>query len=204
MTADHPLPYRLKHLPKDRRGLPIPFVVFRDQDGKPHFTINDQHAVAMALSSKLCGLCGKPHRFGEMWFIGGPTAAFHESGAFIDPPVHRECGEYAMKVCPFIAAPSWSRRIDDKTLDYSKLPQDQAIVAIDSPPERPPYFVMARASGYRIAEADDSPGQALIVPRRPWKETHFWLNSHEITKTYAKEISARTDFPAEKLEFWPK
>lgn len=37
------IPAQMQHLDRDKRGLPIPFIVLRDNDNKPHFTINDTH-----------------------------------------------------------------------------------------------------------------------------------------------------------------
>ena len=39
------VPERMKHLDRDHRGYPIPYIVFRDSDNKPHFTINDDTKV---------------------------------------------------------------------------------------------------------------------------------------------------------------
>lgn len=203
-STDTPLPYKLKNNLKDRRGYPIPYIVYRDRDGTPHFTINDQERVFTVLLEKRCALCGKPHRFADMWFIGGPSAAFHEHGAFVDPPVHRECGLYALNVCPFIAAPNYSKRIDVKTLDPSKvdLGATAFVIQNDMPPDRPPYFVFARTSSYQVIEPD--PGQIILRPRRPWKHIEFWCQGREITQAQAKELSARTDHPVEELAWWPK
>ena len=40
----------------------------------------------------------------------------HENGAFADPPGHRACVTYALQVCPYLAAPSYAKRIDGETL----------------------------------------------------------------------------------------
>jgi len=52
-VKDVPIPFDLQENDRDRRGLPIPFVVYRDVTGMPHFTINDVGAVDEVLSKKL-------------------------------------------------------------------------------------------------------------------------------------------------------
>lgn len=48
----------------------------------------------------------------EFWFIGGSRAFLHERGGFLDPPVHYDCGRYALIICPYLAA----RRFTDRSL----------------------------------------------------------------------------------------
>lgn len=209
MKSEVKIPFHLSKQDRDKRGLPIPWIVFRDKEGTPHFTINDQAALIMALAQKLCGLCGRPHKLGNMWFIGGPGAAFHERGLYIDPPVHEECGRYAMRVCPFIAAPNYSTRIDAKTLDPNK--QGDTAVLMDSgmDPSRPAMFVFARASGYKLIEVDPELPQKYIQPRRPWKEVEFWLQGQQIKMPQASAIQRvhavnKSGMQPEELLWWPR
>jgi hypothetical protein len=196
------IPFALSHLPRDRRGLPIPFIVYRDQEGNPHFTINDSLRLAMVLDRKLCGLCGKPLKLGQMWFVGGAGAAFHERGLYIDPPSHEICGRFAMQVCPFIAAPNYSKRIDDRTLDPAKkhpetyIKQDQT-----TDPARPPYFVFARAANYRRVEVE--PGLVYLQPKRPWKDVEFWERGQRIDQGRATALLAGTEYAPALLKWWP-
>lgn len=200
MKTEIELPFNLSKLDRDRRGLPIPFVVYRDKEGTPHFTINDIHALTMALGNKLCGLCGKPHKMGKMWFIGGVGAAFHESGLFIDPPVHEECGRYAMQVCPFIAAPNYSKRIEDATLDPEKS-HGGVLTDNQMDPSRPPLFIFARTSSYRLIEAEES--AVYIQPRRPWKEIEYYLHGTRINKAEAAALTvADGKYLPEDLMWW--
>ena len=85
-----PIPKRMQHLPRDHRGYPIPAMVWRDQTGQPHFTINDETVRYMLLIENRCSICGTallPLR----WFVGGPLSAFDPNGMYLDPPVHRDC-----------------------------------------------------------------------------------------------------------------
>lgn len=169
----------LRTRPKDRRGYPIPYIVLIDKNKRPHFTINDQSRVYEVVKKKLCGLCGKKLDNGA-WFIGGAKCFTSPLGAFIDPPVHKECGEYALKVCPFLAAPSYANRIDDKTLDPEATPGGTLIAEhdVDMPAEQPALFGFGQAVGYEVHYT--GPGQFVMVPvdvpGRPgkWNRIEFW------------------------------
>lgn len=105
------IPKPLRSLERDRRGYPIPFIVMRDRTGRPHFQVNDARQVLRAIRGHLCALCGRRMREG-FWFVGGPRCFMHPRGAFVDPPAHEDCARYAMQVCPYLAAPSYARRLD--------------------------------------------------------------------------------------------
>ena len=114
-----PLPERMQALDKDRRGLPIPFLVVRDPDGGAHFTINDESKRQRCLKENLCAICGQPLHRGR-WYVGGSLGAFHEHGRYVDPPLHRECTEYGLQVCPYLAAPKYTGRLDESTYDFER------------------------------------------------------------------------------------
>lgn len=101
MDPSIPIPRRLQKRPKFN-GIPIPFTAFVRPDKTPDFKVTDQRSWTTCMLTKRCGLCGEKLLKGEMFFIGGPLSC--ESGVFYDPPMHRECAEYAFKVCPFLAA----------------------------------------------------------------------------------------------------
>jgi hypothetical protein len=163
---DVPIPERMRLLPRDRRGYPVPFIVMRDNDGKPHFTINDEDRRRFVLKNDRCPLCNHG-LFRGRWYVGGPRCAFDPRGAYLDPPMHHECAEYALQVCPYLAAPNYSKRIDDKTLDPAK--SDALIVA--SPEvenDRPDFFVAVMALGHTITP------EGFMVPKRPFRRVEFW------------------------------
>lgn len=137
MMPDVELPERMKALPRDERGLPIPFIVWYDPDGKPHFTINDQQKQLSAAQNDLCGICGQ--KLEKMrWFIGGPLSAFAPGGCYIDGPMHDECVHYALRVCPYLAMPSYNNRLDDRKVKS----KGQTFVDPTVIPERPDVFVV--------------------------------------------------------------
>lgn len=89
------IPARLDGLPK-HGGLPITFVTFVGPDGLPDFKVTDHHKRLRCASDRLCGLCGDPLGY---WiaFIGGPLCV--SKRLWYDPPMHRDCAEYAFEVC---------------------------------------------------------------------------------------------------------
>jgi hypothetical protein len=57
-TFDCPVPDRVKALPADPRGYPIPWFVHVDGDGKAHFPVMEQHKIHDAIRAKRCWVCG--------------------------------------------------------------------------------------------------------------------------------------------------
>ena len=180
----------MRTLGKDHRGYPIPFLVLRDKTGQPHFTINDIRKRAECVRKGLCAICGKPFErsrmfllegrgnWNEMWFVGGSRVFLHENGAFTDPPVHRECGEYALRVCPFLAARNWSGRIDAGTVKPGSLPDAIALVKNELMlPALPERFGFGLTYGY--AEVDNYPESLLRV--RDWRYVEWWHAGEQVS-----------------------
>ena len=186
MTQQHDasIPDRMKHLERDPRGYPIPWGVYRDGNGRPHFQINHEARRGRAMRDDLCPMCGKPLWRGR-WFVGGPMAAFHPLGAYADPPMHAECARYALAVCPYLAAPHYGRRIDDKTLKgghAAPLLADWTMVGIG---RRPEVFVCAMATGQKI-----TPGTFNIIPRRPFVRVEYWQRGRQLAQQEGEELVA--------------
>lgn len=146
---DVPVPERMEHLPRDRRGFPIPWNVARDNAGEPLFTVNDDRKSWQALEEMLCPICGGELEIGDLWWVGGPLSAFHPHGCYIDSPMHHECSSYALKVCPYLAAPKYTKRLDGLPATKNGVPFD---IAVDHTvmPDRPVVFVQARSYSYSI------------------------------------------------------
>jgi hypothetical protein len=185
-----PLPESMSGLPRDRRGYPIPWIVLRDRTGRPHFTINDSRKVKECGKFGLCGICGKPlgkhnpknpHK--GAWFVGGPASFYMDRGAFLDPPMHRECATYALTVCPYIANPSYGKRIDDATLKAEHVPEGTAIIAHDGHTlnDKPPLFILGLARRWESFEP--APGQTLFKVRNykhDWVVLSAWKDGEEL------------------------
>lgn len=171
------IPKSMRTLERDKRGLPIPFIVMRDNDGNAHFTINDQSKVNECITKKLCAITGKRLTDGG-WFVGGPKSFFHPNGAFIDPPMNEEAARFAVRVCPYLAAPSYARRIDERTVKPGQLSDDTVILrdsaVID---ERPTAFVLGLARSYTMVS--NGMGQFYFKPTSIIR-TEFWRHGKEL------------------------
>jgi len=161
------VPNRMQHLERDHRGYPIPFVVLRDNEGTPHFTINDAHKVARCRKNDLCPICGRELLRGR-WFLGGPMSALHPRGAYIDPPLHHECMRFAVQTCPYLINAKYTKRIDDKKLDRSKIPDTMILVDPTLDPTRPKIFIAAMAVGQTYTD------NGYVVPKHPYRGLEFW------------------------------
>ena len=197
------IPPDLRDNDRDRRGLPIPFVVYRDVTGAPHFSINNVAAVDQVLDHKLCGLCGKPLLPGQIWLIGGPGSTFLEGGMYIDPFMHQACGRYAIEVCPFLAAPSYARRVEGRTLKQTDAHDDMELHDNQIAPPRPDFFVQARTTGFSLVDSHDGSGHRYILPERPWQELEFWKDSVPITPQEAWKLALAGGYAPAALKWWP-
>lgn len=100
------LPPKLRHRPLDARGYPVPWFV-AVIDGAPDFRIVDPEKFTRAVRQRLCFICGQPlGRY--LAFPIGPMCAVNRITA--EPPSHRECALFAVKVCPFLTLPKAQRR----------------------------------------------------------------------------------------------
>jgi hypothetical protein len=96
-----PLPDRIKKLPLDPRGYPIPWFV-AEVDGKRDFRIADADKRVKAVQQKLCWLCGE--KLGRyLAFVVGPMCAVNRNTS--EPPCHRDCALFAVQACPFLILP---------------------------------------------------------------------------------------------------
>lgn len=173
------LPLRMRGLPKDHRGYPVPVNVFRDTDGRPHFTINDEHVRQRLIRGDACAICGQSLLRGR-WFVGGPLSAFHPQGAYLDTPMHEECCGYAMRACPYLATQSFTKRIDSKTLDPDKA--GGALVLVDPTmiPNRPDPFVAVMCTAQALTTLPGSDFVRYLRPKRPYLRAKFWRDGVQL------------------------
>ena len=176
---DIPIPKKMCALGKDSRGYPIPFNVLRDDEGHPHFTVNDTRRQLRALLEDRCAICGtrldKPR-----WFVGGPLSAFHEDGAYMDTALHHECMTYAMQVCPYLAVKHYNGRIDDATVDYDKLQKGVLLMDPTRIAERPALFVAVASNSQTIIPRDGI--CPLVKPDRPHVAVEYWRNGRRLSE----------------------
>lgn len=105
-----PLPDRMKTLPIDERGYPVPW--FADWiDGKPEFRAMDPNKWVRAIRMKLCWVCGEG--LGRhLVFVAGPMCGINRTSG--EPPNHLECARWSVRNCPFLNNPDQVRREDEK------------------------------------------------------------------------------------------
>jgi hypothetical protein len=101
------MPSRIRALPRNRVGYPIPFFA-AEIDGERDFRVGDPAAYRACIRDRLCWVCGQRRRKGENAFVIGPMCAVNRVSQ--DPPSHLGCAEYAAQVCPFMARPNMVRR----------------------------------------------------------------------------------------------
>jgi hypothetical protein len=182
----------MQHLPRDRRGYPIPAGVWRDDQGTPHFTINDEAKRVLMVHDALCPICGTKLN-PVKWFVGGPGSAFHANGWYFDPPMHRMCMHYALKVCPYLAMPEYTKRIDARTV---REPQPATRIFLDrtQDPQRPLVFVAVSTATVIVKWPH-------IKPERPYINVEFWRGGKQITRKEAiREYLMSEDPTLKELE----
>jgi len=109
------LPARMRALPVDHRGFPVPWFVAwtRGDDGqpKPVFPAMDARKRRIAWRDRLCWVCGQ--KLGRISaFVVGPMCAINRTSA--EPPSHLECARFSAQNCPFLTRPNMGRVPRDK------------------------------------------------------------------------------------------
>lgn len=142
-----PLPDRIACLPVDERGYPVPWFV-QWVDGKPDFRIVDGDKFTAAIRFERCWICGGG--LGKFRaFLVGPMCTVNRISA--EPPSHRDCAEFAVEACPFLANPEMRRR--EKGLPDGV--RDAAGIMIERNPGVTALWI---TNGYRVFQP--SHGQA--------------------------------------------
>jgi len=138
-----PLPERIKRLPMDARGFPVPwFVVW--YDGKPDFRVTDADKKQLAVTARLCWVCGEPMG-PDLCFVATPICAIYRDAP--EPPCHRECGIFAAQACPFLTKPRMRRW-------ESGMPEE-SVPAVGDVDMSPGAAMLWITRSYRTREVDD-------------------------------------------------
>lgn len=178
-----PMPPRIAKLPTDKRGYPIPWNVLLDVDGNPMFTVNDSQKHLTALHESLCPICGE--RTGKWkWFVGGPKSAFDPNGWYFDLPGHCECMEYALQVCPYLAARNYAHRID--IVHPEKLPE--AVITFDDTqdPNRPTLFVAVASATIELKP--NGIHLPYVRPKKPWLGVSYWQKGQRLSDSEGEQL----------------
>lgn len=103
------LPVRLRRLPVDDRGYPVPWFVAW-VDGKPEFRAADGDKWTRAVRERRCWVCGDILGT-HLTFVIGPMCGLNRTTS--EPACHLECAEWSARNCPFLSRPQMARREDD-------------------------------------------------------------------------------------------
>ncbi len=96
------------------------------------------------------------------------------SRAFTDPGMHLDCAEYALKVCPFLAAPNF--RYAEKIAEGEAVFVHNAVST-----ERPNVFGLGITDDYDLAVVEGT----LVVRSAPFRQVRWFRRGREITETPA-------------------
>lgn len=107
-----PLPERMRHLPIDVRGYPVPWFVAWI-DGKPEFRAMDQAKRVKAIKDGRCWVCGGSMYKQPLAFVIGPMCGINRTTS--EPPGHLECARWSALNCPFLTQREMKRREDEVT-----------------------------------------------------------------------------------------
>ena len=162
------------------KGYIIPYIVMV-KDTIPLFKVNDDNLVEECIEKKLCSVCGG-ELHDDMWMLGGPQSAFNPRGAYFDIPVHKECGEYSLKTCPYLASSTYSHNSSIQHLQ-KRVGDNVKLVDPTIDPNRVPFFVLAKTSGYNVIRRI---GSRIIVPVKPFLEIEIWNDSLKLDQDTAK------------------
>lgn len=182
-----PLPDRMKALPVDKRGFPVPFfVAWLDEagnetmagssHGRPDFRIVGIGKVEDCVRRERCWLCGQ--RLGAYKaFVVGPMCAVNRVSS--EPPSHRECAEFAAKACPFLTQPRM-RRNEKDVLDKTCEPGG---IMIRRNPGVALVWVTREFRPFRA-------GRGLLFRIGPHDNVHWYAEGREATRD---EVMASID-----------
>jgi hypothetical protein len=146
---DVPMPPQIAALPRDPRGYPVFHTIQPDHyvAGEPadFRTLHvDRHVEAG--QKRLCAICGRPLPY-WLWFLGGPMCLANR--IFGDGPMHRDCMDYALQVCPYLTHatmeygivkdPTFMDRVDDA------ITGDPNVIT-----RRPERILLLRTRGYTL------------------------------------------------------
>jgi hypothetical protein len=93
------LPFRMRDLPVDRRGYPVPWFATEVRHGEYDLRYADPEKAVRALREALCWICGKLI-VRTMSFVVGPACVISRTTA--EPGSHVECAAFAVQACPFL------------------------------------------------------------------------------------------------------
>ena len=175
------LPERMKSLPVDHRGFPVPWFVAW-VDGKPVFPAMDSDKLRQAIHYGKCWVCGQPLGRFKYWVIG-PMCVINRVSS--EPPSHQGCALFSVKNCPFLANPRMGRVPRDK---YGG--KDAAGIMLD---RNPGATALIETQGPITFHSDGRGGVLFEV--KPIASVSWWAEGRTATAEEVKH-SIETGLPA--------
>lgn len=161
-------PARVAELQKDERGYPIPHTV-QWVNGKPDFRVIDQAKWVDAVVNHKCGICGQTLE-GQMAFVGGPISI--KNRLFADLPMHKECAEYAVQVCPFIAMPKFKYAAFERIEKNGFKPGELQVISSGSS-NKPEKFGLGLTDGFQVARV--MPNNDVVLMANDFSSIDWWV-----------------------------
>lgn len=163
------LPERMKDLPVDHRGFPVPWFVAW-QNGEPVFPAMDPDKLRQAIIFSRCWVCGQPlGRF--KIFVIGPMCVINAISS--EPPSHVLCAQFAAKHCPFLANPRMGRVPIDK---YGGCKENVAGVMLD---RNPGVTALVEVQGPIFPVRD---GEGVLFEVKPIASVDWWSQGRRATR----------------------
>ena len=174
------LPNRIRTLPVDRRGYPVPYFVDY-VNGEPEFRAMSPEKWRKCVNERLCWVCGQ--KLGShLAFAIGPMCAITRTTS--EPPSHRECAEWSAINCPFLSRPHMVRREDEMV-------KAKTLVAGEMIMRNPGVVCIWMTKSYRIWR--DSKGKPLITVGDPL-DVGWYAEGRSAARAEVEE-SIRTGLP---------
>lgn len=175
------LPRRLRKLPIDKRGYPVPFFVAW-VNGEPEFRAMDSVKWAHCVKFNRCWTCGD--KLGKYkTFVVGPMCALNLTTA--EPPSHLDCARWSARNCPFLSVSKMQRREDEYTTSLEKNVAGHMIK------RNPGVALLYTTTSYKIFR--DEKGRPLI--EMGLVEKYEWWAEGKLAKREQVEESIRTGVP---------
>lgn len=141
------LPPRMRNLPVDKRGYPVPWFV-QWINGEPEFRLMDQRKWIEAVNHDRCWVCGG--KLGaNLAFVIGPMCGINRTTS--EPACHLSCAEWSCKNCPFLVRPHMVRREDEFTERLAKNPAGVMLK------RNPGVMLIWVTRGFRVFTHDGKP-----------------------------------------------
>lgn len=179
------LPVRMRYLPIDERGYPVPWFVAW-HDGKPEFRAMDPHKFINAIKRKLCWVCGEKTGV-NLCFVAGPMCGINRTSR--EPPSHLKCARWSAQNCPFLSNPRMVRR-EDEEINNATLRDNASGIAITRNPGVAMLWITRQ---YEVMRVDNG---YLIQMGEP-ESVEWWAHGRRATRL---EVLASVDSGLPNLE----